>query len=158
MSFRLVVAFGQVLVLELYVVGGTIREERPLFFGQRPRLLDRAANVQVTADQPFARWHQAACADDDFILDHRAVHDGAAHANQNPVAQRTAVEHDLVADGHFVTDQQGEAVRVERAGVRNVQDAAILNAGAGADADAVHVAAYHRQRPYRAVFAELNVA
>jgi hypothetical protein len=122
------------------------------------RLFHRAAHVQVAADQALARWHQAAGADDHLVLDDGAVHDGAAHADQDAVAQGAAMQHDLVTDGHFVADHQREAVRVERAGVGDVQHAAVLHAGARADADAVHVAAHHGQWPDRAVFADLDVA
>ncbi len=157
-SFRAVVAFGQVQVLELDVVGGTVREKRPLLVSQCPRLFDRAADIQVTALQALARRHQAAGADDHLVLDHRAIHDGAAHADQDAIAQGAAMQHDFVTDGHLVADDQWEAVRVERAGMGDVQHAAVLHAGARTDADAVHVAAHHGQRPYRAVLADLHVA
>ncbi len=157
-SFRLVVAFGQVLVLELYVVAGAVGEERALFVVQQPGLFHRAAHVQVTTDQAFARRYQAAGTDDYFVLDDGAIHDGAAHADQDAVAQGAAMQHHFVADGHLVTDDQRETVRVERAGVGDVQHAGVLHAGACADADAVHVAAYHCHRPDRAVFTDLHVA
>ena len=70
----------------------------------------------------------------------------------------TAVQHDFVGDGHVIADQQREAVGVERAGMGDVQHAAVLHAGALADADAVHVAADHGQWPDRAVAADLDVA
>lgn len=157
-SFRLVVAFGQVLVLELHIVAGTVGEERAFLVVQQSGLLHRAAHVQVTADQALAGRYQAAGADDHFVLDNGTIHDGAAHTDQDAVAQGTAMQHDLVADCYLVADDQREAVRVERAGVGNVQHAAVLHAGARADADAVHVAAHHGQRPDRAVFANLHVA
>ena len=146
------------LVLELDVIAGTVREKRPLLVSQRPRLLHRAAHVQVTTLQALAGRHQAAGTDDHLILDHRAIHDGAAHANQNPATQGTAMQHDLVTDGHFVTYDQWKAIGVERPGMGDVQHAAILHAGARADADSVHVAADHGQRPHRAVLADFHVA
>ncbi len=154
----MVVAFGQVLVLELHVVASAVGEEGALVVVQQPGLFHRAAHVQVATDQAFAGRHQAAGADDHFVLDDGAVHDGAAHADQDAVAQGAAVQHHFVADGYFVADDQRETVRVERAGVGDVQHAAILHAGACADADAVHVAAHHGQRPDRAVFANLHIA
>ncbi len=157
-SFRLVVAFGQVLVLELHVVTGAVGEKCVFLVVQQPGLLHRAAHVQVATDQALARRHQATGADDHFVLDDGAVHDGAAHADQYAVAQGAAMQHDLVADGHFVTDDQREAVRVERAGMGDVQHAAVLHAGTRADADAVHVAAYNGQRPDGAVFTDFHVA
>lgn len=154
----MVIAFGQVLVLELHVVAGAVGEERALLVGQRPGLLHRAAHVQVTAFQALARWHQAAGADDHFVLDDGAIHDGAAHADQDAIAQGTAMQHDFVTDGHLVADDQRVTFRVERAGMGDVQHAAILHAGARADADTVHVAADHGQRPHRAVLADFHVA
>ena len=118
----------------------------------------RAADIQKAAAQTLAGWHQAAGAEHHLVLDHGTVHDDAAHANQDAVAQGAAVQGDLVADGHLVADDQRVAVRVERPGVGDVQHAAVLHAGARADADAVHVAADHRQRPYRAVGPQLYVA
>ncbi len=154
----MVVAFGQVLVLELHVVAGAVGEERALFVVQQPGLFHRAAHVQVTTDQAFARWYQAACTDDHFVFNDGAIHDGAAHADQDAVAQGAAMQHHLMANGHLVTDDQREAVRVERAGVGDVQHAGVLHAGARTDADAVHVAAHHGHGPDRAVFTNLHVA
>ncbi|MNC65356.1 hypothetical protein D3C75_1156340 [compost metagenome] len=111
-------------------------------------MLDRAADIEKTAFQAFARRHQAAGADDHFVFDHRAIHDGAAHANQNSVAQGAAVEHDFVTNGYFITDQQRKSIRVERPCVGNVQHAAILHAATRTNADAVHIAADHGQRPH----------
>ena len=157
-SFRLIVAFGQMLVLELHIVAGAVGKECAFIVVQQPGLLHRAAHVQVATDQALARRHQAASADDHFVLDNGAVHDGAAHANQDAVAEGAAMQHDFVADGYFIADDERVAVRVERAGVGNVQHAAVLHAGTGADADAVHVAADHGQGPYRAVFTDFHVA
>src|SRR5471032_265281 len=48
--------------------------------------------------------------------------------------------------------------RSERPCMSDVQHAAVLHAGARTDADAVHVAANHRQRPNRAVGADFDIA
>uniref|UniRef100_A0A1I8AQ18 ABC transporter substrate-binding protein n=1 Tax=Steinernema glaseri TaxID=37863 RepID=A0A1I8AQ18_9BILA len=92
-------------------------EERAFLVGQRPCLLHRAAHVQEAALQRLARRYQAAGTDDHLVLDHRAVHDGAAHADQNAVAQGAAMQHDLVANGHVIADQQRVAVGIERPGM-----------------------------------------
>src|SRR5690606_28885312 len=118
----------------------------------------RAADIEEAAFQRFARRYQAAGADDDVVLDHHAAHDDRAHAHQDAVAQGAAMQGGLVADGDFVADGRREAVRVERAGVGDVQHPAVLDAAARADADAVHVAADHGEWPDRAVFADLDVA
>lgn len=145
------------LVLELHVVTGAVREKGAFLVGQRPCLLYRAAHIQVAALQALAGRHQATGTDDHLVFDDGAIHDRAAHPDQNAVAKGTAMQHDFVADGHFVADDQREAVRVERAGVGNVQHTGVLHAGPCTDADAVHVAANHRQRPYRAVFTDFHV-
>ncbi len=152
------VTFGHVLILEFHVVRRTVGEKRPFLVRQRAGLLDRAADVEKAAFQALARWHQAAGTDDHLVLDDRAVHDDAAHADQDPVAHRAAMQHDLVGDGHVVADQQREPLGVEGPGVGDVQHAAVLHAGALADADAVHVAADHGQWPDGAVGADFDVA
>ena len=146
------------LVLELHVVASGVGEERAFLVGQRPRLAGRAAHVQEAAEQALARRHQATSADDHIVLHHRPIHDRAAHADQDAIAQGAAMQHDLVADGHVVTDQQRKTVRIERAGMGDVQHTGILHAGALADADAVHVCAHHGQRPDRTIGADLDVA
>ena len=145
-------------ILEFHVVAGGIAEEVAFLVGQRARLFHRAADVQVAAFQALAGRHQRAGANDHLVLDHRTVHDDAAHADQNPVAQGAAVQGDLVPDGHLVTDDQRVAIRIERPGVGDVQHAAVLHAGARADTDAVHVAADHGQRPDRTVLTQFDVA
>ena len=155
---RLIKAFGQVQIFELHVVGGAVREEGDLFFGQCPHLFDRASYIKKAAFQGFTRWHQAARADNHFVFNYSAIHDRAAHADQDAIADGAAMQHYFVTDGHFVADQQRKTVRVERPGVGDVQHAAVLDAGAHADADAVHVAANDSQRPDRAVGADFNIA
>ena len=92
------------------------------------------------------------------ILDHRTVHHDAAHADQNAVAQGAAVQGDVVADGHFVADQQRVAVGVKGPGVGDMQHAAVLHAAALADPDPVHVSAHHGHRPHRGILAQHHVA
>ena len=145
-------------ILELHVIRRAVGEKGIFLVGQRTDLFHRATHVQEAACQAFARRHQAAGADDHIVLDHRAVHDDAAHADQHAAADAAAVEHDFVGDGHVIADQQRKAIGVERAGVGDVQHAAVLHAGARTDADAVHVATDHGQRPDGAVCADFDVA
>ncbi len=145
------------LVLELHVIAGAVGKERTLLVIQQPGLFHRAAHVQVAPDQALAWRHQATGTDDHFVFDDGTVHDGATHADQDAVAQGAAMQHHLVADCHFVANDQREAVGVERAGVGDVQHAAVLHAGACANADAVHVAAHHGQWPDRTVLTDFHV-
>ncbi len=158
LSAGFVEAFGQVLVFQLYVIGRAVGEEGDLFLGQRTHLFHRTPDVEEPALKAFAGRHQTARADDHLVLHHRTVHDRGAHADQDAIADGAAVQHDLVADGHFVADQQRKTVRVERPGVGDVQHAAVLHAGARADADAVHVATDDGQRPDRTVDADFDIA
>ena len=146
------------LVFQLHVIGGAVGEKRYFFFGERTHLLHRTSDIEKPALETFARRYQASCANDHFILHHCAVHDRGAHADQNAIADRAAVQHDLVTDGHFIADQQREPVGVERPGVGDVQHAAVLHAGARADTDAVHVAADNCQRPDRAVGTDFHIS
>ena len=64
-----------------------------------------------------------------------------------------------LADGHVAADAGGEAAQFRvRAVVADVDDAAVLQVGAIADADEVDVAADHGERPDRHVVAEHHVA
>src|SRR5690606_1014731 len=62
-----------------------------------------------------------------------------------------------MADGDVIADNQRVAAGVVVGGVGNMQYAAILYAGACADADVVHIAPDHRQRPHRAVVAQFHI-
>src|SRR5690606_11942807 len=112
----------------------------------------------MTGLQPLARRHQCSCADDDFVFDYRAVHDGTAHADQYAAADGAAVQQGFVANGDVVTQNQRPAAGVEVAGVGDVQYGAVLDAAAVADADFVHVAADDGHGPDGAVFAHLDVS
>src|SRR5690554_6532075 len=112
----------------------------------------------MTGLQPLARRHQCSCADNHFVFDYRAVHDGAAHTHQYAAADGAAVQQGFVADGNVVTEYQRPAAGVEVAGVGDVQYGAVLDAAAVADADFVHVAADDGHGPDGAVFAHLDVS
>ena len=60
--------------------------------------------------------------------------------------------HDFVADGDVVAENQRIFV------AHDVEDRAVLNVGARADADVVHVAAHDGERPDAGVFADDYVA
>lgn len=60
--------------------------------------------------------------------------------------------------GYVVTNDGGLAPWAEPAIVSDVDDAAILNAGARSDADALNIATQHAQRPDRTVLADFHIA
>src|SRR5690606_31428077 len=91
------VALVAVLILQTHIVGCSIGEELPFTLGQRPHLLRRAAHVKVAAAQPLVRRHQTAGTENHLVLDHRPVHDDAAHADQHPAAYSASMQQYLVA-------------------------------------------------------------
>src|SRR5690606_21631094 len=147
----------QVLVLQPHIVGRSVGKELALLVAQRTHFLRRAAHVQIAAAQGLVGGYQTTGAEDHFILDHGAIHDDTAHADQNAAADPATVQQHLVADGYIVTDDQRIAIRVEWPGVGDVQYAAVLHAGARTDADAMHVAANHRGRPDRTIITQLHI-
>src|SRR5690606_32923646 len=66
--------------------------------------------------------------------------------------------HGLVADGDVIADDQRIAAGVVVGGVGNVQYGAVLHTGARPDADVVHIATDHRQRPHRTIIAQFHIA
>ena len=63
-----------------------------------PHYTRRSADDQAAGLEPFALGHQSASADDTLALDHRAVQNPCAHADQAIVGDGAAVEDCLVAD------------------------------------------------------------
>src|SRR5579859_4238355 len=84
--------------------------------------------------------------------DVHAVQDDGSHADEAARLDGAAVEGDGVADGHVVAEDQWVLV------AHDVEYAAVLDVGARADADVVHVAANHGARPDAGVFADDYVA
>src|SRR5690606_27733655 len=81
-----------------------------------------------------------------------------AHADQYAVFDGAAVQHAAVPDGHVVADHRRHSVRRRRVRAGDVDDGAVLNARARADADRADVAANHHHGPDGAVRADDDVA
>ena len=67
-----------------YVIGGGIGKKAPFFVGQLAHLLAWVADIHKAALQGFARRHHASGANNNFILNNRAVIDDGAVTHQNP--------------------------------------------------------------------------
>ena len=78
---------------------------------------------------------ESAGGDDGACSDFCAVQDDRAHADEAAGFDGAAVEDDAVADGDVVAEDQGWVV------THDVEDGAVLNICAGANADVVDVAA-----------------
>src|SRR5579859_609911 len=95
---------------------------------------------------------ERACGYDAAGADVRAVQNDRAHADEAARLDGAAVEGDGVADGHVVAEDQRVLV------AHDVQDAAVLDVGARAYANVVHVATNHGAGPHAGVFADDHVA
>src|SRR5580704_1750676 len=84
--------------------------------------------------------------------DVHAVQDYGTHADEAARLDGAAVQRDGVADGHVVAEDERVLV------AHDVEDAAVLNVGARADANVVHVAANHGAGPDARIFADDYVA
>lgn len=136
----------QVLILQAHVVIGRVVQLLDLAVAEQAHELRRVAQPQLALADHLARRDQRTGADEPVLLHHRAVEHAGMHADQAVIADAACVHDRGVADGDAFADQAGEA-RAIGAGVGYVHDAAILDAGAGTDANVVDVTTKHRAGP-----------
>src|SRR5215210_624938 len=98
----------------------------------------------------LALWDEGAGGDYGPLAYLRAVEDGGAHAYEAAFLYLAAVHDGPVADDAVVTDDSREA------GV-GVQDAAVLDVGAGTDPDRLRVAPQHGPVPDARLLCQVNV-
>lgn len=96
----------------------------------------------------LAGRHHCAGADNHLILYYGTIIDNGAIAHQNVAAESTAVKNGAVANNHVFADSQWPAAGVEIACMGNVQYGGILNIGAIAYGNAMHVAANYGPGPH----------
>src|SRR5712692_3489815 len=120
--------------------------------GQGALDLAGVAYYQAAGGDFGALEEQGAGGHDAAGADFYAVEDDGAHADQASGLDGAAVKGDAVADGDVVAEEQRIFV------AHNVEDAAVLNIGARADANVVHVAADDGARPDAGVGADDDVA
>src|SRR5216684_4358360 len=120
--------------------------------GQGALDLAGVAYYQAVGGDFGALEEQGAGGYDAAGADFCAVEDDGTHADQAAGLDGAAVQGDAVADGDVVAEEEGIFV------AHDVEDAAVLNIGAGADADVMHVAADHGAGPDAGVGADDDVA
>src|SRR5690606_19229143 len=148
----------EVFVLQPHVVAGAVVQALDLGVGEQTQPACGAAHPQLALAHGLARRHQRAGAHERMLADHRAVQDQRAHADQGGVADGAGVDHRLVADGHVLADDRRVAIQAGvRAGVADVDHAAVLDVRPRADAHVVDVAAHHGPGPDRNVVSERHV-
>jgi hypothetical protein len=154
MSFRISRLGGTILPTRF----GRIAEIGNFFVGQRANLLGRAPQIQIPGFEHAAFRHQRTGAQEHVFLNHRAVEDDAAHADQAFVLDRAGMQDHRMADGDARADHERPARRVGRRLVRDVEHAVVLDVARLANGDRVDVAADHRAGPYRGVGAQADLA
>ena len=148
----------QVIVLQLYVMPGRVFEPGLFLFGERAHLFRRAAEPEVAAFEILALGDEAAGAEENTFTQNRAVQKSRAHADQAARLDGAAVDDALMADGDVVADEDRMAAGGAFVRVGDVDHGAVLDVGAAADADDVHVPAHRAHGPDRGVRADLDIA
>src|SRR5216684_4748971 len=120
--------------------------------GQGTLNLAGVADYQAVGRDFGALEEQRAGGYDAAGADFYAVEYDGAHADEAAGLDSAAVQGDAVADGDIVAEEQRIFV------AHNVEDAAVLDVGASADADVVHVAAHDGAGPDAGVGADHHVA
>jgi len=137
---------------------GRVFEPGLFFHGQLAHALRRASHPQITAFEFLALGDQAAGAEEGTGAQDRAVEDGGTHADEATRLDGAAVNDALMADGDIVADHHGPASRNTFVFMGPVQNAAVLDIGARADADDIHVAAHRAHGPDGRVRADDDIA
>ena len=133
------------------VAGRVVEDRRHLGVGERAPYLAGAAHDQRARRHDHALGQQRPGRDDRITPHDGAVEDDRAHADQDPVLDRAAMDERAVADGHLVTD----VGRVRPP--HHVHHGAVLDVGAGADADLVDVAPHHAVHPHARLRADHHI-
>jgi len=126
--------------------------------GFQSSVVERAGDFAGDADYERAWWDDGALGDDGSggddgaSADAGSVEDDGADADEDVVFHDAAVDGGVVADGDSVADEDGVAI------FHAVEHGAVLDVGAGADADLVDVAAEDGVHPDGGVLAEDDVA
>src|SRR3989344_5875162 len=148
----------QIIVFQVHVMPGRVLEPAHFFRGQFAHALRRAAHPQITAFEFLAFGDQAAGAEEGAGAQDRAVENGGTHADEATQLDGAAGNDALMADGDIVADHHRPAARHALVLMRAVEDAAVLDVGARADADDIHVAAHRAHGPDGRVLADDDIA
>src|SRR4249919_2253623 len=148
-----------VLVLQAYVVLGGVIQRLDFLVAEHAYLFRRVAEPQLALADYLAGRDERTGPDETVLLDHRAIEQDRAHADQHRILDAAGVDDRLVADGHVLADHGGEAAELGvRPVVADMHHGAVLDVGARADTDEVDVPADDGAGPDRDILAEDHVA
>src|SRR5882724_11621291 len=143
------------LAIDIFVLDVALRisVDRSLIDSRQYALhFARRAHDQTARGNHGAFRNERARGDDAARANRRTVQNDRAHADQAARLDHAAMQRHRMPDGHAIAENERTLV------AHDVQYAAVLNVGARADADVVHVAANHRARPNARILANHHVA
>src|SRR5271166_1904811 len=144
--------FFQILFLIADVVLAVLQDHLLVLVAEGFAEFSRHAHPQRARLNDRAFRDQGSGGDDRAGANARSIQDDHAHPDEAPVFYDATVKRDRVSDRHPIADNYRPLSE------HAVQHAAILDVAVGADADHMHVAAYHGVHPDTGVFAQHDVA
>ena len=145
----------RVLAVDLFIFDITSRvhgDGGDIIGVEFPLDLAGSAHDKAAGRDDGALRDEGAGGNDGVGADDRAIENGGAHADEDVGFNGASMEHDGVADGDIVADDERILV------LHHVEDAAVLYVGARTNADVVDVAPDDAEGPDAGVFAERDVA
>src|SRR6266850_488333 len=143
------------LAIDIFVLDVALRisVDRSLIDSRQHALhFSRRAHDQAARGNHGAFRDERARRDDAARANRRTVQNDRAHADQAARLDDAAMQRHRMADGHVIAENERTLV------AHDMQYAAVLNVGARADANVVHVAANHRARPNAGILANHHIA
>jgi len=110
------------------------------------------ACVEIAGLELHAFGDESASGNKRFVGDFGVVKDDASHADQDAVTDFAAVDDGAVADGNFTADFKGRFL------IGAMENSAILDVRAVADADIMHIAPNDDMVPDAAGLADYHIA
>lgn len=135
-----------------------IAEKNFFCVGQRPGLPRGRSHIEESRLQRSARRDEATGSEDDFVFNHRAVHDYSAYANQAVIAYPATMQHDTMTDRHILSYKQGKTARRILPPMGDMQHATVLDIGPGTNLDMIDIPAQHAHRPDGYIITEDDIA
>ena len=116
-----------------------------------------ASGPELACGNSFARREHCASRQHPVCFDHAAVHHYGPQTYKATIFDDATVQHHHMADEHIVTNERRVATAAVKVGIA-MDDGAILNVGARANPDTVHITTDHTIEPDAGPLTNLNIA